>query len=205
MKTAFLGPWAAAKEAELFFEKRDKVHRALRRLVERLEKVGLDYCIVGGLALNAHRYRRVTVDIDLLMDRRSFERFVRELGTFGYQRVSGRSRRFVEWRSRVTLDILITGLFPGDGKPKPLAFPSPPSVTRRIDGQRVVNLKTLVELKLAARRWKDFADVIELIRANHLGGSFGAKLHPYVRRDFIECLEEFRREEDYEKRQDEAV
>lgn len=54
----------------MFFEKRDKVHGALRRLVGKLEQAGLKYCIVGGLALSAHKYRRVTVDIDLLMDRR---------------------------------------------------------------------------------------------------------------------------------------
>jgi hypothetical protein len=58
MKTVVLGPWAALKEAELFFEKRDKVHRALRRLVGKLDQAGLKYCIVGGLALNAHKYRR---------------------------------------------------------------------------------------------------------------------------------------------------
>lgn len=74
-----------------------------------------------------------------------------------------------------------------------------------LEGQRVVNLKTLVELKLAARRWKDFADVVALIRANRLDESFATKLHPYVRREYIECLDEYRREEEYEKRQDEAV
>jgi len=205
MKSTALGPWAAVKEAEMFFEKRDKVHRALRRLVDRLEQARLDYCIVGGLALNAHKYRRVTTDIDLLMNRASFDRFVSELDRFHFNRVPGRSRRFVERKSHVTLDILITGLFPGDGKPKPLAFPEPRRVSQRIDGQRVVDLRTLVELKLAARRWQDFADVVRLIRANKLDESLAAKLHSYVRRDFIECLEQCRREDEYEKRLDEAV
>ncbi len=205
MKTALLDPWAAAKEAELFFEKRDKVHAALRRLVRRLDKAGLEYCIVGGLALNAHGYRRVTTDMDLLMDRPSFERFVSELASFQYSRVPGRSRRFVEKRSKVSLDILITGLFPGDGKPKPLAFPAPKDVTVRRQGQRVLSLKALVELKLAARRWQDFADVVRLIRVNKLDASFGKKLHAYVRQDYVECFEECRREDEYEARQDAAV
>jgi hypothetical protein len=60
-------------------------------------------------------------------------------------------------------------------------------------------------LKLAARRWRDFGDVVELIRFNHLDESFTEKLHPAVHKDFIECLEEKRREDDYEARQDRMV
>jgi hypothetical protein len=188
----------------MFFSKKDKVHRALRRLIQRLENAGIDYCIVGGLALNAHGYERVTKDIDVLMSRSSFQRFREELGHSQYQLVPGRRRRFAEKRSAVTIDVLVSGLFPGDGKPKPLAFPNPRSVSVRKQGQRIVELKTLIELKLAARRWKDFADVVELIRANRLDESLTKKLHSYVRRDYVECLEEYRREEEYEKRQDRA-
>ena len=35
--------------------------------------------------------------------------------------------------------------------------------------------------------------------------SFQARLHPAVHRDYLECLEEKRREDEYEARQDEAV
>ena len=67
-----------------------------------------------------------------------------------------------------------------------------------------MNLPSLIELKLAARRYKDFGDVVELIRVHNLDESFSAKLHPSVHADFIECLEEKRREDEYETRQDEA-
>ena len=66
-----------------------------------------------------------------------------------------------------------------------------------MDGRRVVNLPTLIQLKLAARRHKDFGDVVELIRFNDLDESFAKRLHPSVRRDYIECLEEKRREDEY--------
>jgi hypothetical protein len=69
----------------------------------------------------------------------------------------------------------------------------------------VVDLPTLIQLKLAARRYQDFADVVNLIRANNLDESFQGKLHPSVQGDFIECLEEKRREDEYEARQDQAV
>ena len=100
------------------------------------------------------------------------------------------------------MDILVTGLFPGTGKPGPIAFPDPKSVRQEIDDFQFVDLRTLVELKLAARRWRDFADVVELIRFNSLDEAFVEKLHPSVRQDFVECLEEKRREDEYESRPD---
>jgi hypothetical protein len=59
----------------------------------------------------------------------------------------------------------------------------------------------LIQLKLAEVRPKDFADVIELIRVHDLDESFVERIHPSVRRDFSECLEEKRREDDYEARE----
>jgi hypothetical protein len=57
-----------------------------------------------------------------------------------------------------------------------------------------------VQLKLAARRHRDFGDVVELIRFNDLDKAFSARLHQSVRRDYIECLEEKHREDEYEAR-----
>ncbi len=68
-----------------------------------------------------------------------------------------------------------------------------------------VNLPTLIQLKLAARRYRDFGDVVELIRQNELDESFAEQLHASVRRDYIECLGEKRREDEYELRQDQAI
>jgi hypothetical protein len=66
---------------------------------------------------------------------------------------------------------------------------------------QVIDLPTLVQLKLAARRYQDLADVVNLIEFNELDESFEERLHASVRRDYIECLEEKRREEEYEARQ----
>jgi len=43
-----------------------------------------------------------------------------------------------------------------------------------------------------------FAAVVDVIRVNQLDESFVAQLHESVRSDFIECLEEKRREDSYE-------
>ena len=43
--------------------------------------------------------------------------------------------------------------------------------------------------------------MVELIRHNQLDESFGERLHPSVRGDYVECLEEKRREDEYEARE----
>ena len=60
---------------------------------------------------------------------------------------------------------------------------------------------TLIQLKLAARRHRDFGDVVELIRIHSLGESFARRLHTSVRGDYIECLEEKRRDDEYQARE----
>jgi hypothetical protein len=86
----------------------------------------------------------------------------------------------------VRIEFLVTGQFPGDGKPKPVAFPNPADVAEDRDGIKFVNLPTLVELKVASGssspgRMKDLADVQELIKLLNLDRSFGDKLSAYVR------------------------
>lgn len=56
----------------------------------------------------------------------------------------------------------------------------------------LTNLTTLIQLKLAARRHQDYADVVNLISAHQLDESFQSRLHPSVHADYIECLEEKR-------------
>ena len=192
---------ARLREIDMFFQKKDKVHQTMKRAVTRLDKAGISYAVVGGMAVNAHRYERTTKDVDLLLSREGFEQFCRLfLGKY-YERLPGRTRRFVDRKNKVGLDILITGLYPGTGKPGPIAYPDPDDVTEVIGKYRVVNLVNLVQLKLAARRYRDFGDVVELIRYNNLDESFAQKLHPSVRGDYIECLEEKQREDEYEARE----
>lgn len=48
----------------------------------------------------------------------------------------------------------------------------------------------------------NLGDVVNLIRIHNLDESYQDKLHPSLHSDYIECLEEKRREEEYEARQD---
>lgn len=189
------------KEIDLFFEGRGKEHKTMRRLVQNLDKAGISYAIVGGMAVNAHGHERTTKDVDILLTADGFNAFRRRFVPKSYDAVEGHPRRFFDRRNRCMFDILVTGLYPGSGKPGPISYPDPGQVCEIVQEQRVVNLPTLLQLKLAARRHQDFGDVVNLIRVHDLDEKFLKKLHPSVHRDFIECLEEKRRNDEYEARQ----
>jgi hypothetical protein len=193
--------WSRLKEIDLFFEGRGREHQTLRRLVQRLEKAKIPYAIMGAMAVNAHGAERTTKDVEVLVTQEGLDLFrLRYVGK-SYDAVPERPRRFVEKRSKVSIDFLVTGRFPGSGKPGPVAFPHPDEASQRIKNAKVVTLPQLIQLKLAARRHQDFGDVVFLIRIHDLDESYLEKLHPSVRDDFVECLEEKRREDEYEARE----
>jgi hypothetical protein len=185
------------KEIGVFFQKRSPQHQAMRRLARRLKKARIPYAIMGAMAVNAHGAERTTKDVDVLLTPEGLERFRQEFVGDEYEQVQGRPRRFVERQSGVPVDFLVTGRYPGTGKPGPLAFPDPTEASQEIDKIRVLTLPQLIQLKLAARRYYDFGDVVFLIRTHNLDESFLPQLHSSVHRDFIECLEEKRREDEY--------
>jgi len=188
------------KEIDMFFERRSPVHKTMRRLAKRLEKAGISYAIMGAMAVNAHGAERTTSDVDVLLTPEGLEEFREQFVGKTYEKTD-RKRRFKEKQSGVTVDVLVTGGRPGRGEPTPITFPNPNDVRQEIDNVYVVKLPELIQLKLAARRHYDFGDVVFLIRVHNLDESFAEKLHPAVRQDYIECLEEKRRDDEYQARE----
>src|SRR5437867_4418957 len=100
----------------------------MKRLVQRLKRAKVRYVIMGGMALTAHRYERMTKDVDVLMTPRGFTKFTGLFVPRFYEPVPNLHRRFIDRKSQRGVDILLTGLFPGSGKPGPIAFPNPRDV-----------------------------------------------------------------------------
>jgi hypothetical protein len=186
--------------AERFFMGLDEVHKALRRLAETLEADGIPYAIAGAMAMNAHGYRRVTTDVDVLLTHEGLATFkAKHLGRGWVERFPG-SKGMRDVEHGVKIDVLIAGDYPGDGKPKSVRFPDP-AVATRGDGYRVLPVQSLVELKLAsgmtnADRMKDLADVQELIRHAALPLELAAELDPMVREKYAEIWNATRRGDD---------
>lgn len=150
---------------------KDVVHQTMRRLAQRLEEEGIAYAIIGGMALAAHGYARLTLDVDILLTPDGLRAFQERLVGRGYiPAFPEANKSFLDKETQTRIEIITAGEFPGDGLPKPVAFPEPTGKTIERGGVRVIALENLIELKLASgltapHRLRDLADVQDLIIA----------------------------------------
>jgi hypothetical protein len=196
-KGALLAPerekafWDGVEESRRFFVGEADVQRALERLARLLDEKGIPYAVIGAMALNEWGYRRVTVDVDILVTAAGLKALKDEALGRGYVEKFPGSRGLRDTQAGVNIDVVLTGEYPGDGKPKPVVFPDPAEAAVR--GQRValLPLPTLIELKLASgmsapHRLKDLADVLELVRALSLPREMADDLDASVRAKYQE-------------------
>ena len=170
------------------------VQRALEKIVRILEEESIPYAVIGALALNQYGHRRVTVAVDLILREEDLQAFKRRWLGRGYaERVAG-TGKLIDTELGVHVDVLSAGRFPGDDKPKPIAFPHPSTIAIRGAPFALLPVERWIELKLAsgmvaAHRLKDLADVQELIRSASLPKSLANALDPWVRDKFLELWE----------------
>lgn len=170
----------------------------VRRLVTRLREEEVDYVVIGGLAVSELGYARATVDVDILLRPEGLELFRERCVGRGYvPAFPGAMKSFQDTETGVRIEVLTTGEFPGDGKPKPVAFPDPADVG--VDGEdfRHIRLEPLLDLKLASgstapHRLRDLADVQDLIVALDLPRTLAEKLDPSVRDAYVQLWEQSR-------------
>lgn len=175
----------ALREGGMFFGGESEVQKSLRRITARLNDLGIDYALVGGMALFLHGFRRFTEDVDILVTREGLQKAHEALEGSGYRPPFLNSKNLRDTENGVRIEFLVAGEFPGDGKAKPVAFPEPAQAASERDGVRLLNLPALIELKLAsgmtgAGRLKDLADVQELIKMLGLPQDYAGQLAPYV-------------------------
>ncbi|MCI0460012.1 MAG: hypothetical protein L0Z62_23925 [Gemmataceae bacterium] len=189
------------KEIGRFFAGRSAVHHTLFRLAKRLEEGGIPYAVTGGMAVNAHGHHQTTDDVDVLLSAEGLTEF---RGRFAeaYDATPLRGgRRWLDRVNRVPVDVVVAGACPGERTAEAVRYPDPATVAEAIEGVCYLPLRWLIQVKLAARRHRDLGEVAALIRVHDLDESFLNQLHPSVHQGFIECLEEKRREDEYEARE----
>ncbi len=175
----------------MHFEEASAVHRALRKIAKRLDELGVPYAVVGGMALFLHGFRRFTEDVDILVSKDGLRLIHERLEGLGYLPLFQGSKNLRDAESGVRIEFLVEGEYPGDGKPKPVAFPDPAAAGVEGDGIRYLSLPKLIEMKLASGltnplRLKDIVDVQELITLLKLPADFAEKLDPFVRAKYLE-------------------
>jgi hypothetical protein len=161
----------------------NRPERHLSSIVRDFDECGIDYCVIGSLAVRCHNYVRYGDDIDVLVSRETYPRIEEFLIGNGYSRRPGSERHlYVELLGgRVPLDIYVES----DERDGGLPLPDPRGSRIKILGRWYASLPLLLTLKI---RSKDFGDVIEMIQANELGEDFAASLEPDVRGKFLEIL-----------------
>jgi hypothetical protein len=181
----------ALYEGSRHFEKESAVHKTLQRITKRLEELDVPYAILGAMAMFFHGYERFTSHVDMLVRRDGLKKIHDRLEGLGYLPCHESSKHLRDTDSGVRIKFFTTGDFPGDGKPKPVAFPYPDAASVEIDGMRFLTLPALIELKLASGmtnpgRLKDLGDVQEMIRVLNLPDAMADTLNLFVRDKYKE-------------------
>ncbi|MDZ7367025.1 MAG: hypothetical protein ONB43_14335 [candidate division KSB1 bacterium] len=146
--------------------------------------------MIDGMAVTAHGHPRLTLDVDVLMTPEGLQKFRENFIGRGYvPAFAGSKKTFVDTASRVKIEIVTAGEFPGDGLPKPVVFPDPTGASIEREAVRFITLEKLIELKLASgltapHRLRDLADVQDLIISINLPLELEEKLDASVRAEY---------------------
>jgi hypothetical protein len=187
----------ALREGSMHFEEESAVHKTLRQLLDRLDRIGVSYALAAGMSLFFHGYRRFTEYVDLLVTREGLATIREKLEGLGYEFPFAGSKHLRDTNTGVRVKFLVTGDYPADGKPKPVSFPDPLEARIKLSGVYCLTLPKLVELKLASgmtnpARLGDLADVQNLIRLKSLPEEFAQELHPFVQAKYLELWQAVR-------------
>lgn len=154
----------------------------------------INFTFLGGVTLGQYGYPRFTEDIDILVDRDDKEK-MNNL-PIGYIRPIGNNLKRFFWNDPKTkIDVIYTGEISGNNV-NGLEYVSPNKISSDVNGIPVINLDDLIQYKISAslynisRHGKDFLDVIELIKRNHLSKDFGIKFRSDIRSKYLQLWEE---------------
>jgi len=113
-----------------YFMGEGSLNNALAQLSADLKQSGIDYMVIGAVALMAYGYPRFTEDIDLVLTPEGLETFHRNLVGIGYSPALQGSRKSLNsTRDGVRIDVITSGEYPGDGGAG--RTPSRPSACRK--------------------------------------------------------------------------
>jgi hypothetical protein len=171
--------------------------RVIRSLDQVLAACDCESVVGGGWAVWRHGYvGRVTQDVDIALPSDRVAEFLRVASLSGFELLkqpAGRWPKLCHRETGIEVDVLPEGGRPGTAsRPAPTTIAHPKLMGAVRGMLKYMSLPSLIELKLAAGRLQDEADVLELARENrdqldelrrHL-----AHVHPQYASHFEELL-----------------
>jgi hypothetical protein len=132
--------------------------------------------------------------VDILVPADRVDELLHVASVSGFEvlpRQPGRCPKLMHKATGVQVDILPEGQRPGTpAQPAPTTLPHPAAFGATGDRLRYISLPGLVQLKLAAGRARDEADVVELIRANPAHAD-GIRRHlQHVHTDYVAAFDQ---------------
>jgi hypothetical protein len=157
--------------------------RHLSSVVRDFDECGIDYCVIGSLAVRFHNYLRYGDDIDILVSRETYPKIEQFFIGNGYSYRPGSDRHlYIELLGgRIPLDIYV------EAEKRESGFPLPDPRASRIKrlGRWYASLPLLITLKIRA---DDLGDVFQMIEGNELREDFADSLEQDVRDRFVEMV-----------------
>src|ERR1700733_5817195 len=148
----------------------EQLFKLLERLHSALESAGIEYRVIGGLAVffqvsaRDHDAARVTRDVDIAVDRNDLDRITKATEPFGfrYRHVAGVdmlvNAENPKAKSAVHLVFVREKVRPQDV----LAIPDFSEPTRTVEGFLLAPVPDLVRMKLTSYRIKDKTHIIDM-------------------------------------------
>jgi hypothetical protein len=145
--------------------------RAVKAVDHLLQILGCAAVVAGGWAVWRHGYfGRMTQDLDIVLPRDQVADFLRLAAVSGFEVIPQPEVRWPKIRHKDTdvfVDVLPEGGRPGTpNRLAPTTIPHPAALGATGTTLKYINLPALIELKLAAGRPRDEADVTEILRSN---------------------------------------
>lgn len=139
----------------------------LLKIQKLFKQYDIDFCFIGGVAVNQYGHQRSTDDIDILVDKSDKDKI--QNIPIGYMRdVTGNGKVFNFHDPDIRIEILYSGENAGDDRgPKYL---NPVSLSNQ--NNNLIELKYLIFYKVASglygERYQDWGDVQNLIKKHSL-------------------------------------
>lgn len=164
--------------------------KAIENISTLLKDKGINFTFIGGAARNQYGYEKITEDIDLLVDIKDKDKmlnlpigYIRELS-------KGRGKRFILHNPKTQIDVIYSGEEAGSEFSN-IKYCEPSIISKNIKGVPFITLKALINYKLASGiygklRFKDFDDIIELIKRNNLPLKYCNDLRGDLKDKYIE-------------------
>lgn len=145
--------------------------RVVKALDQVIHACDCESVVGGGWAVWRHGYvGRVTQDVDIVLPGDRIDDFLKSASVSGFDLLGqpeGRWPKLCHRETGIEVDVLPEGGRPGTAsRSAPTTIPHPRSMGAVRGSLKYISLPSLIELKLAANRLRDEADVLELAREN---------------------------------------